>query len=307
MNPKIEVNIGKLTLKNPVIAASGTFGYGREYGNFFDIKRLGAITTKTVTLKPRPGNKPPRIAETPSGMLNSIGLQNEGIEDFIKNKIPQLKKTGAKIIVSIGAESSADFAVMAKMLSGRTGISALEINVSCPNVEHGVKNCRLFSQDEFMVNKIVKSVRKATKLPLIAKLSPNVTDITLFAKAAQDAGADAVSLVNTFFAMSIDIRTKKSALGNISGGLSGPCIRPIACFMVRETFKKIKIPIIGMGGIMNSDDAIQFLIAGASAVSVGTGNFVDPACSIKIIEGIKKYMIEFNIKDIKKLIGSLEA
>lgn len=305
MKPNLKVNIGKLTLKNPVIVASGTFGYGREFKKFFDIKRLGAITTKTVTLKPRLGNKPPRIIETPAGMLNSIGLQNEGIEDLIKNKIRLLRKNSITTIVSIGGEKKEEFKIMAGMLDGVRGISAIEINVSCPNIEHGLGGS-LFAQDEKIIEQITKSVRKETKLPLVVKLSPNVTDIKTVAKAAENGGADAISLVNTFLGISIDTKKKKSHLANITGGLSGPCIRPIACYMIREVYKKVKIPIIGMGGVMNADDALQFIIAGASTVSIGTANFINPTAGVDILDGIIEYLIENKVSDIKKLVGSLQ-
>ncbi len=307
MKPKLEINIGKLKLKNPVIVASGTFGYGKEFEKFFDIKKIGAITTKTVTLEPRLGNKPPRIIETPSGMLNAIGLQNEGIDELIENKIPALRKKGITTIVSIGGGKIEEFKVMASKLDKVKGVAAIEINVSCPNIEHGAHGkCHLFSQDELLVEKIVSSCRKATKLPLIAKLSPNVTDIKPIARAAKKGGADAIALVNTFIGLSIDTKSRASHLANITGGLSGPCIRPIACYMVREVYKAVEIPVIGMGGIMTADDALQFIIAGASAVSVGTANFIDPRVSIDILEGIKEYLINNNISDFKKLVGSLK-
>lgn len=307
MKPKLEVNIGKLKLKNPIIAASGTFGYGREHGRFFDIKKLGAITTKTITLKPRLGNKPPRIIETPAGMLNSIGLQNEGIEDFIKNKVYPLRKKGITLIVSIGAERFEEYKIMSEMLSDVRGVLAIELNISCPNIEYGSRGGALFAQDEFMVERIVKSVRKATGLPLITKLSPNVTDIKIMAKASVDGGTDAISLVNTFYGMSIDIKSRRSNLANIKGGLSGPCIKPIACFMINEVFNKVNVPIIGMGGIMDSSDAIEFIIAGATAISVGTANFINPGACLDILEGIKEFMVQNKICSIKNLIGSLEA
>lgn len=299
----MQIQIGKLKLKNPVLAASGTFGCGEEFSDFFDINKLGALVTKTITLKPRAGNLPPRTCETPAGMLNSIGLENPGLEVFIKEKIPYLSKIGTPLIVSIASEGGVgEFVELVKRLDKIKKIAALELNISCPNIEEG----RLIPQDPNSTFEVVRVVRKATNKTLITKLSPNIADITEIAKAAENGGSDAVSLINTFTAMSIDIKTKKPKLGNVTGGLSGPAIKPIALRMVWEVYNKIKIPIIGMGGIMNTQDALEFIIAGASAIAVGTANFVNPKVTVEIVEGIEDYLRENRIKDIKELVGSLK-
>lgn len=300
----LAVKIGKLKLKNPVMVASGTFG--PEYGEFIDINKLGAYIAKTVTLNARAGNPPPRVAETPSGMLNSIGLENKGLDDFIKNKIPELSKLKIPLIVSISGGDADEFKRLAKSLSKVKKVAALEINLSCPNVKHG-KRDYLIAQDESATREIVEAVRKATPLTIIAKLSPNVTDITKIAKAAEESGADAVSLVNTFIGMAVDIEAQRPVLGNITGGLSGPAIRPVALHMVRQAYKKIKIPIIGIGGIMDYKDAVGFILCGALAVQIGTANFVNPSAAVEIIEGIKKYMTKNKIRDIKELTGALKT
>lgn len=298
----LEVRIGKLRLKNPVMAASGTFG--PEYGELVDIKRIGAYITKTITLNERIGNPPPRVVDTPSGMLNAIGLENKGVDDFVKNKLPKLKNIKIPIIASIAGGHAAEFGKLAKILSGTKRIAAIEINLSCPNVRYGKRDF-LIAQDEGATRRIVEAVRKTASLTIIAKLSPNVTDITRIAKAAEEAGADAVSLINTVIGMAVDIETKRPILGNVTGGLSGPAIKPIALRMVRETYKKVKIPIIGMGGIMDYKDAVEFILCGASAIQVGTANFVNPRAAIEIIEGVKKYMAKNKISGIKELTGAL--
>jgi dihydroorotate dehydrogenase (NAD+) catalytic subunit len=303
-NINLSVKIGNLKLKNPVMVASGTFGYAEEFKDFINLKKLGAIVTKTITLKPRRGNLPPRTCETPAGMLNSIGLENPGMDKFIEEKLPILKKIGIPVIVSIASEDDPkEFVTLAKRLDKIRNVTAIELNISCPNI----KRTKLISQDPMSTHEVVKSVRRATQKTLITKLSPNVTDITEIAQAAERAGSDAVSLINTITAMSIDIEKRKPKLGAITGGLSGPSIRPIAVRMVWEAYQKIKIPIIGMGGIMNTQDALEFLIAGATAISVGTANFINPRVSIEIIEGIKKYLIKNKIKDIRNLIGSVKT
>lgn len=272
-------------MQNPVMVASGTFGYGDEYAELMDINRLGALVTKTITIKPRAGNPPPRIIETPAGMLNSIGLQNVGLQSFISDKLPQLKKISPPIIVSISGETVQEFIQLAEVLSAQTGIAGLEMNLSCPNVKAGGL---LFSIDTKLTNEVVAAVKRVTTLPILVKLTPNVTDITVIGKSAEDAGADALVAINTLLGMVIDIKTGKPKLGNITGGLSGPAIRPIAVRMVYELAKKVKIPIVGTGGIMNTSDALEFLYAGATAVSIGTGLFVDPLIPIKIIDGLSK-------------------
>ncbi len=300
--PNLAVSLGGLKLANPVVVASGTFGYGEEYKDLVPLKRLGAITTKTVTLKPRSGNPPPRIAETYQGMLNAIGLENPGLDVFVREKLPFLEKIGIPIIASIAADRPAQFAQIAQRLNRVNSIAALELNLSCPNV--GKKG--LIAQAPRATYQAVKAVKEATKLTVISKLSPNVTDITEIARAAERAGSDALSLVNTFFGMALELETKRPRLGNVSGGLSGPAIKPQALWMVREVFKAVKIPLIGMGGIMDACDALEFIICGATAVAIGTANFVNPRTTVEIIDGIKRHLLKNKIKDIKNLIGSLK-
>ncbi len=305
------VNIGKIKFPHPVLVASGTFGYGDEFRDLVEINKLAGIVTKTITLAPKEGNPPPRIAETSQGILNAIGLENAGLDNFINEKLPHLLATGIAVITSIGGENVREYTQLAKQLSKREGIAALELNISCPNIgsrrsRQPVTSSQLtIAQNAKATYKVVKSVRKVTKLPLITKLSPNVTDIVPIARAAQDAGSDAVSLVNTFLGMAININTKLPRLGNITGGLSGPAIKPIALRMVWEVANKIDIPLIGMGGIMSTEDALEFIIAGATLVAVGTANFINPKASLQIVEGIKKYMMQNRLGDIKELIGSL--
>ncbi len=305
MGVNLSVEIGKLKLKNPVLVASGTFGYDDTYEELIKFERLGALITKTITLKPRQGNVPPRNVETPSGMLNSIGLQNEGIEDFIKNKIPQLRRIKAPIIVSIAGERIEDYAELAKSLDRVKEVGALEINISCPNVEYGEEGECLFAQDVYMTYGVVKAVRETTGKTVIAKLSPNVTNIVAIAQAAYDAGADVLSLVNTFFGMAVDIEKRKPKLGNISGGLSGPAIKPAALYMVYKVARAIKLPVIGMGGIISAKDALEFIISGANAVAIGTGNFVNPQVYLEIISGIEEYLKKNKLTDVKELAGTL--
>ncbi|MCM8770673.1 MAG: dihydroorotate dehydrogenase [Candidatus Omnitrophica bacterium] len=307
MNPNLEVKIGRLKFKNPVTVASGTFGYAEEFKDFINLKKLGAIFTKTITLKPRLGNPPPRTCETPAGMLNSIGLENPGIEGFIKEKLPFLKKIGVPIIVSIASEAGADeFMVLARRLDKIKEVAAIELNISCPNIKEK-KTKRLISQDADATYDLVKSVRKVTKKMLITKLSPHVPDITEIACAAEKAGSDAVSLINTFPALSIDIETHRPQLATVTGGLSGPAIRPIAVRMVWEVYQKVKIPIIGIGGIIDASSALEFFLAGATAISIGMANFINPAASTEILEGVKKYLIKNKIKDIRMLTGALKT
>ena len=302
MNPNLSINIGKLKLKNPVMVASGTFGYAEEFKDFIDLKKLGAIVTKTITLKPRKGNPAARTCETPAGMLNSIGLDNPGVDKFIVDKLPVLKKTGVPIIVSIASEQDPrEFVTLANKLDKIKEIAAIELNISCPNI----KVTSLISQDANATYDLVKSVRKATKKVLITKLSPNVTDIAEIAIAAEAAGSDVVSLINTITGMSIDINNREPKIACVTGGLSGPAIRPVAVRMVWQVYQKIKVPIIGMGGIMDAESALEFFIAGATAISVGTANFINPKATIEIIEGIKKYLIKNKIKSINELTGSL--
>ena len=304
IRPNLSVNLGKLNLKNPVLVASGTFGYAQEFEDFMDLKKLGGIVTKTITLKPRFGNLPPRTCETPSGMLNSIGLENPGIDKFIKEKLPFLKKLGIPVIVSIAAEEGpAEFEILIKQLNQRVEVSAIELNISCPNL----KKDRLISQDREATLALVNCARKLTQKCLITKLSPNVTSIAEIALAAQEAGSDAVALINTLGGMSIDVHKRIPKLGAWVGGLSGPAIRPVAIKMIWEVFNKIKIPIIGSGGIMDTESALEFFIAGATAISVGTANFINPRASVEIISGLEQYMVSQSIQNLNSLIGRLKA
>ena len=311
MNPNLSVNIGKLKLKNPVLVASGTFGYAQEFEDFINLKELGAIITKTITLKPRQGNPPPRTCETPCGMLNSIGLENPGLEVFINEKLLYLAKIGTPVIVSIASEYDPDeFVFLSRRLDKINKVAAIELNISCPNIKSAkrkTQSAKLISQDSETTYNLVKKVRKVTKKTLITKLSPNVTDIAEIALAAESAGSDAISLINTLSAMTIDTETRRPKIASISAGLSGPAVRPIAVRMVWEVYQKTKLPIIGMGGIIDTSSALEFFIAGATAVAVGTANFINPRITLEIIEGLKKYLQKNNINSIKKLIGSLRC
>ncbi len=302
--PNLAIELAGISLKNPVMVASGTFGYGEEYAELMDLNRLGAIVTKTITLKPRLGNEPPRIVETASGILNSIGLQNVGIDAFINEKLPFLREYDVPLIVSIAGETSDEYVELAKTLRGRK-IEGLELNLSCPNIKYDRK--LMIAQDPKATHLVVSRVKKVTSVPVIVKLSPNVTDIASIAKVCEEAGADGVSLINTFTGMAIDVESRESMLRQITGGLSGPAIKPIALRMVYEVHKAVGIPIIGMGGIMAARDALEFIIVGAKAIAIGTGNFVDPLTPIKVIDGIREYMIKNKIKDIKSMVGSLKC
>jgi dihydroorotate dehydrogenase (NAD+) catalytic subunit len=304
MPPNLSVTVGKLKLKNPVMVASGTFGYAEEFKDFLDLKELGAIVTKTITLNPRSGNPAPRTCETPAGMLNSIGLENPGLEIFMEEKLPLLKKMGVPLIISIASgDGPEEFIILARRLHTIKEVAAMELNISCPNIQH----TRLIAQDAKATYEAVSKVRRVTDKPLVTKLSPNVTDITEIALAAQKAGSDAVSLVNTLTGMGIDINERKPKIACITAGLSGPAIRPVAVRMVWEVYQKIKIPIIGMGGIMDTASALEFFIAGATAIGIGTANFVNPRITAEIVEGIKKYLQKNKINSIHKLTGSLQC
>jgi dihydroorotate dehydrogenase (NAD+) catalytic subunit len=300
----LEVQLAGIKLKNPVMTASGTFGYGEEYAEFMDLSRLGAVVVKGLSLQPRDGNPPPRVVETAAGMLNAIGLQNVGIETFIREKMPFLRRFDTAVIVNFFGDSVGEYAAAAERLSSVEGINGLEMNISCPNKQAGW--C-IFGTDPRVTFEVVGAVRKATTLPLIVKLSPNVTDITVMARAAEDAGADALSLINTLTGMAIDIRTRRPVLGNVTGGLSGPAIKPVAVRMVYEVSRAVGIPVVGMGGIMSGDDAVEFLIAGASAVAVGTANFVRPTAATEILDGIIAYMEREKIEHIGSLTGSVDS
>ncbi len=304
---KLAIKIGKLKLKNPVILASGTCGFGEEIKEIVDINKLGALVTKTITLNKREGNAPPRVAEAPAGLLNSIGLDNDGLKDFIFRKIPRLRRLKIPVIVSIASGSVGGFVKIAGELSGAPCVGAIEVNLSCPNVIHEGTRFSLLAQDGKATEKIISKLRKITRKTLIAKLSPNVTDIKEIAKAAVSGGADAVSLVNTYPGMLVDINTGKPKLGNITGGLSGPAIKPLALKCVFDVYNTVRVPIIGTGGIMSAEDAIEFILCGASCVQIGTANFVNPSASLEILEGIKKYLKEKKIKNVKMLIGKLKT
>lgn len=300
MNTK--VNFAGIEMKNPVTVASGTFGYGREYADFFDLGKIGAIITKGTSLRPKSGNKPSRVCETPSGMLNSIGLQNPGVEYFANNDLPFLRKFDTKIIVNACGSSVDEYVELCKILNN-LDIDGVELNVSCPNVKEG---CMAFGSTYEGVKKVTSEVRKVLDKPLIVKLTPNVTDIASIAKGAEEGGADAVSLINTLLAMKIDIYKRKPVLANNTGGLSGPAIRPVAVRMVYQVAQAVNIPIMGLGGIVSGEDAIEFMLAGATTVSIGAGNFIDPYTSVKVVEGIEEYMRKCHVEDINDIIGKVE-
>jgi dihydroorotate dehydrogenase (NAD+) catalytic subunit len=300
-DPELSVTIAGLRLRNPVMTASGTFGYGKEYADLLDLNQLGALITKGVSLKPMAGNPPPRICETPSGMLNAIGLQNGGVQGFIEGKLPFLSKLRIPVIVNILGHSIREYQEVAKHLNDQPGIAALEVNISCPNVSRGGM---AFGSQPQTAAKVISKVRQATSLPLIAKLTPQVTDIALIAKAVEGAGADAVSLINTIPAMAVDIESRRSKLGRINGGLSGPAIKPVALRLVYQVVQAVSIPVIGLGGIRTAEDALEFLVVGAKAVQIGTANFVKPTTALEIIEGIKKYLIANKIPRVTDWIGS---
>ena len=299
----MEVTIAGVTFKNPVMEASGTFGSGMEYSEFVDLNQLGAVVTKGVANVPWPGNPTPRIAETWGGMLNAIGLQNPGIDVFVKRDIPFLKQFDTKIIVNVCGKTTEDYLEVVERL-GDEPVDMLEINLSCPNVKEGGI---AFGQDPKAVEAITRAVKEKAKQPVIMKLSPNVTDITVMAKAAEAGGADAISLINTLTGMKIDVERRRFALANRTGGLSGPAIKPVAVRMVYQAAQAVKLPIIGMGGIQNAADALEFILAGASAVAVGTANFHNPRATLDTVEGIRDYMERHGIEDVKELVGSVEG
>ncbi|GAB6181090.1 dihydroorotate dehydrogenase [Desulfotomaculum defluvii] len=304
MKPNLTVQIGKLKMLNPVTTASGTFGYGQEYTPYVDINRLGAIVVKGTTLEPREGNPTPRLAETPAGILNSIGLQNLGADYLIEEYAPYFKQLKTSVIVNISGNTIEDYAELAARLDTTEGIAALEVNISCPNVKKGGL---AFGSDAKTAAEVTKAVRYATSLPVIVKLSPNVTDIAEIAKSVEAVGADGLSAINTLLGMAIDVQRKKPILGNVMGGLSGPAVKPVAVRAVWQVYKAVKIPIIGMGGITNASDALEFILAGATAVAVGTANFVNPRATIEVLEGIENYLIENGINDINNLVGAAHA
>lgn len=302
--PDLSVKIAGVRFSNPVLVASGTFGYGEEYGALIDLSKLGGVVTKSVTLKPREGNPPPRTAETPAGMLNAIGLTNTGVDRFIKEKLPSLRKLGTRVIVNVAGSTIDEYVGVVKRLNRCKGIDMLEINISCPNVKEGGL---AFGARPESAGQCIRQIRQQTAYPLIAKLSPNVTDITEIACAVEDAGADAVSLINTLVGMAIDLEERKPVLANITGGLSGPAIKPVALAMVWKVAKAVKIPVIGIGGIFNTQDALEFILAGACMIQVGCANFVDPQTSVKIVSGLNEYLKDKKVKRVADLVGKLNT
>lgn len=302
MVPDLAVDLGPLRLRNPVMTASGTFGYAKEFESLLELNRLGGIVVKGLSLQPSKGNPPPRIAETPCGLLNAIGLENVGVETFIREKLPNLRTLDTPVIANIYGTDIDAYGELAARLDGLDGVSGVEVNISCPNVKEGGM---AFGADPVTASKVTEAVRRRYRGPLIVKLSPNVTDITLIARSVVDGGADAVSLINTITGMAVDIETRKPKLANTTGGLSGPAIKPVALRMVWQTHQTVDVPIIGIGGIMNAADALEFIIAGASAVEVGTANFVNPRCTMEIIDGIEDYLRRERMTSVAQLVGSL--
>ena len=302
--PNLSVNIGGLQLQNPVMTASGTFGYAREFDHLVNLNRLGGIVVKGLSLKPTKGNPPPRIVETPCGMLNAIGLENVGVEAFVAEKLPFLKRLTPPVIANIYGTQEDEYVQLAARLDAVDAIAAIEVNISCPNVKAGGM---VFGVDPTAAARVVRGVRDQTTKPLIVKLSPNVTDITEIALAAQEAGADCLSLINTITAMVVDIETRRPRLANITGGLSGPAIKPVAVRMVWQVAQVVKVPVIGIGGIMKAEDALEFFIAGASAVQVGTANFINPRVTTDVIDGLETFLAARNIASISDIIGTLET
>jgi len=300
----LSVDISGLHFKNPVLTASGTFGYGLEFESFFDLSELGGFCTKGLSLYPMKGNAPGRIVETPAGMLNAIGLENIGVDSFIQDKLPQLEKKDTHVIANIFGKSTSDFVSIVEKLNPHPRVSAYELNISCPNIKEGGVQ---FGHDPKMTGEVVRSVCSASSKPVWVKLSPNVTDITVFARVCEEAGAGAVTLVNTFIGMSVDVYKRRPMLSNMTGGLSGPAIRPLAVRLTYQTARAVSIPVVGIGGIASARDALEFLIAGASAVQVGTANFVDPRASVKVVQGLREYCREQKIAKLSSIIGSLQA
>jgi dihydroorotate dehydrogenase (NAD+) catalytic subunit len=301
--PNMAVRIGGLSLPNPVLTASGTFGYAREFESLIDLNRLGGIIVKGLALKPVKGNPPPRIVETPCGMLNAIGLENVGIDAFVADKMPFLRTLRPPIIANIYGTSVAEYSELARRIDAIDGVSGVEVNISCPNVKAGGV---VFGVDPVAAGSVVKAVRQSTRKTVIVKLSPNVTDVTVIARSTEAAGADALSLINTLTGMAIDIETRRPRLANITGGLSGPAIKPVALRMVWQVARATRLPVIGIGGIMKAEDAVEFFIAGAKAVQIGTANFVNPRSALEIIAGIERYLEGHGIQDVGHLVGTLE-
>jgi dihydroorotate dehydrogenase (NAD+) catalytic subunit len=302
--PNLAVEIAGLKLRNPVMTASGTFGYGREFADYMDLESIGAMITKGLSLKPKAGNPTPRIVETPGGMLNAIGLQNVGIEAFIATKVPFLRTVNTPVIVNLYGNSLEEYGELAVRIDSIAEVAGVEVNISCPNVKQGGI---VFGTDPAAAAQVVGLVRKSTSKPLIVKLSPNVTDICTMAKACVDAGAEALSLINTLTGMAIDLPSRRPVLANITGGLSGPAIKPVALRMVWQVSRAVKVPLIGIGGIMNATDALEFILAGATAVQVGTANFLTPSAAQDIARGMERWLFDNGVKDVRELIGALRS
>ena len=300
----LSVDIGRLRLKNPVMTASGTFGYGREFGHLIDLNGLGAIIVKGISLEPSKGNPPPRIIETPCGMLNAIGLENVGLQAFLSEKLPFLKTLDTPVLVNIYGKTIEEYEALASGLDGVDGVRGLEVNISCPNVKAGGV---AFGVDPRTAYEVTAAVRRRTDLPLIVKLTPNVTDIAQIARSVEEAGADAVSMINTITGMAVNIHTRRPRLANVTGGLSGPAIKPVALRMVWQAVRVLNIPVIGIGGIMTAEDALEFIVVGATAVQVGTANFIDPHGTMDIIDGIERFLVDQKIVHLTRIIGSLET
>ena len=303
VKPMLEVTLGPLRLRNPVMTASGTFGYGLEFEGLLDLARLGAIVTKGLSPEPRPGNPPQRIVETPGGMLNSIGLQNVGVEVFVREKLPRLRELGATVVCNVFGECVEDYVRVAERLDGEEGVAALELNVSSPNARRGGIE---FGRDPALLEEVVGAVRRATRKPLLTKLTPNVTDIVALARVAEGAGSDVLSLVNTYTGMAVDLERRRPipALGH--GGLSGPAIKPLALYAVARVASQVGVPVIGIGGIVSARDALEFLVAGARAVQVGTASYVEPDVAVRIVDGIAAWLAERGIADVNEIVGTLE-
>jgi dihydroorotate dehydrogenase (NAD+) catalytic subunit len=304
VKPDLSVSLGPLRLVNPVLTASGTFGYGLEFEPFLDLGRLGGLVTKGLSPKPRQGNPPPRIVETPAGMLNSIGLQNVGVDAFIEEKLPELRAYETAVIANVFGETEAEYIEVCSKLDGATGVAAIELNVSCPNVEKGGM---IFGNDPVALSRVTRACRDVTSLPLIVKLSPNVTDIRDTARGAADGGADILSLINTFVGMAVDVERRRPVLARASGGLSGPAIRPLAVWMTWQVHQTVDLPLIGMGGIVDARDALEFILAGASAVQVGTANFIHPDAATRVLDGLENYLVEHGIAAVRELVGTLAS
>ena len=300
----LSVNVGALRLSNPILTASGTFGYGVEFAHLVDLNRLGGIVVKGLSLEPMAGAPAPRLCETPSGMLNAVGLQNIGVRAFVAEKLPALRQFRTAVVANVFGYTVEDYVGVIRVLEGAEGLAAYELNISCPNTAHGGIQ---FGSDPQMVSEVVSAARQAARRPLWVKLSPNVTDIGTIAKAAENAGADALTVANTYQAMSIDVQTRKSKLGRLTGGLSGPAIRPITLRLVYEAKRAVRVPIIGLGGVENAQDALEYVIAGASAVQVGTANFANPKAPVDILERLEKHCMEYKINNINSLVGSLQS